>query len=51
MLPMQFYTELFYNKLSGRLTNIMELSVSWEATSSSATQEFLNILWNHEVLL
>jgi hypothetical protein len=27
----------------------MELSPSWEATSCSVTEEFLNILWNPKV--
>jgi hypothetical protein len=43
--------ELFYNSNSFHieLTNFMELSCSWEAASSAATQELLNILWNPKV--
>jgi hypothetical protein len=31
------------------LTNSMELSPSWEATSCAATREFSNILWDPKV--
>jgi hypothetical protein len=32
-----------------QITNIMELSTSWEANSCSATQEILSILWKLKV--
>jgi hypothetical protein len=35
--------------LTNKLTNWMELSPSREATSSAATQELPNILWNPKV--
>jgi hypothetical protein len=41
--PLLQYCDLLH------LTNSMEMSPSWEATSHAATQEFPNILWNLRV--
>jgi hypothetical protein len=29
--------------------NLMEMSLSWEAASHSATQEYPNIIWNMKI--
>jgi hypothetical protein len=40
---------MYLSDNSNKLTNSMELIPSWEAASHSATEEFLNILWNMKV--
>jgi hypothetical protein len=40
----------YYRKLIIKITNSMELSLSWEAASSSATQTFPSILWTRRFI-